>query len=693
MLLLRLRFGRWRTLITLMVILGSWELALSQTSRSDSAAYELEEVKVQSTMTGGNLLRQAAALAILRKADLERDAGIAIIPALNRVPGLYMQSGALNTNRITMRGIGSRSLFASNKVRAYLDDIPLTSGDGETTLEDIDPSLLGRVEIIKGPASSIFGAGLGGVINLFTAHPGVQQTKLEAGLTAGSYGLFRQLYRLHHSQKNSAWTINVNDTYLDGYRENNAYDRTSVNVIGRLYQENSKTSILGSWISLKAFIPSSLDSAGFAENPRQAAFNWAQVMGFEDYDKAFLGISHSQDLNAHWKIKASFFAKFRSAYELRPFNILRENNQSLGTRSYLEHQRGSWNVKLGAEYFWENYSWQTNEQQNRQLAGLLSDQQENRRFYNLFAQADIQMNTQIQLTAGLNFNETRYSLQDYFQADSLDQTGDYAFAPQLSPRIALLYAPSPTQSFYAQLSHGFSPPSVAETLTPEGAINPEIQPETGWNVEIGAKSLSEKRFNYDLSLFYMAIRNLLVARQTDFDQFVGVNAGATRHIGLEAGLQYQLTGHDAKIRLSAFANANIGQYRFEEFMDGDTDYSGNPLTGVPSTTMNAGLDLSSKVGLYANVNANYVSAISLRDDNSVYSDPFQIFRTKIGWQWKLLKTIEINIFAGIDNIFNTAYASMILPNAGSFGGRPPRYFYPGLPRNYYLGAKLQWELN
>jgi iron complex outermembrane receptor protein len=48
-----------------------------------------------------------------------------------------MQQGALNTNRITIRGIGSRAQFGTTKIKAYFDGIPLTTG-GETTLDDLD---------------------------------------------------------------------------------------------------------------------------------------------------------------------------------------------------------------------------------------------------------------------------------------------------------------------------------------------------------------------------------------------------------------------------------------------------------------------------------------------------------------------------------------------------------------------------
>ena len=92
-----------------------------------------------------------------------------------------MHSGTYSTNRITIRGIGSRSLFSTNKIRAYFNDIPLTTGDGETVLEDIDPAFIERAEILKGPTSSLYGAGLGGTVNLKGSKAPLDRTGIFVG--------------------------------------------------------------------------------------------------------------------------------------------------------------------------------------------------------------------------------------------------------------------------------------------------------------------------------------------------------------------------------------------------------------------------------------------------------------------------------------------------------------------------------
>ena len=129
----------------------------------------IEAVTVTAMRIESRLLNSTGPISLITGSQLSRNSGIAIEPALNQVPGLYMHSGSLNTNRISIRGIGSRTPYGTSKIKAYLDDIPLTSGDGETTLEDISLLAISQVEVVRGPASGIYGSGLGGAILLKTA--------------------------------------------------------------------------------------------------------------------------------------------------------------------------------------------------------------------------------------------------------------------------------------------------------------------------------------------------------------------------------------------------------------------------------------------------------------------------------------------------------------------------------------------
>ena len=112
-----------------------------------------------------------------------------IAPLVQRTPGIWMQSGALNTNRISIRGVGNREPFATSKLKAYLDEIPLTNGVGESNLEDISTSLLSGIRIWRSPASAIWGAGLGGMLQLRSRQPLGDEAAIV--LEGGSFGRSR----------------------------------------------------------------------------------------------------------------------------------------------------------------------------------------------------------------------------------------------------------------------------------------------------------------------------------------------------------------------------------------------------------------------------------------------------------------------------------------------------------------------
>ncbi len=110
-------------------------------------------------------------IATINQADINQLTAPTIEPLLNATPGLWMQSGALNTNRISIRGVGYREPFATTGIKIYLDEIPLTNGVGESSIEDIHPHILSGIDIWRGPSSALWGSGLGGMIHLKSQVP------------------------------------------------------------------------------------------------------------------------------------------------------------------------------------------------------------------------------------------------------------------------------------------------------------------------------------------------------------------------------------------------------------------------------------------------------------------------------------------------------------------------------------------
>lgn len=640
------------------------------------------------------ILNTPAPVMKLHPEDLQRDDNLTITPALNRIPGVYMQSGTLSTNRISIRGIGSRSPFGTAKIRAYLDEIPLTSGVGETSLEDIDLSLLQEVEIFKGPTASVYGAGLGGLIHLKSLN--IQENQRSSAYLqgqVGSFGLLRNVIGVKLNSNKAQLHFNYNFTKSNGYRDNNRYDRDGFTALGKFNViKNGITTLLANYNRVKGFIPSSLSKTDFDNNPKKAATIWANIKGYEEYDKLLIGLSHQQSFSQSFSNTTSIFATSRDAYEPRPFGILDENSLALGARTRVDFNTKN-NIKysLGGEVFAEKYDWQ-NFQLLRNADGsvspdtLLQDNKENRFYYNVFAEAEWRSNRWT-INAGVNVNQTNYQLDDQLLKDGNDLSGEYNFKTIVSPRIGIVYRPKDNINVYGTVSHGFSPPTLEETLTPSGAINRDIQPEQGWNFEIGSRGSNiGGRFSYELTFYTMQIKDLLVARRTDIGQFVGVNAGKTTHNGIETYLHYAILNNKA---LQIFTGYTFADYKFDDFIDRENDFSGNYLTGTSPHIASAGLDVNEPTtGLYGNVTFQFTDAIPLNDANSIYSNAYKLLNSKIGWRKNLGSKWNLDFYAGVNNILDEKYASMLQINAL---GPAFRYYYPGLPRNFYGGARLNYN--
>lgn len=650
----------------------------------------IQEVTVHAFQSEKRLFDTPGSIGLITNRQLHTEPTFTLAPTVNRIPGVWMQSGSLNTNRLTIRGIGSRSPYGSNKIRAYFGDIPLTNGVGETTLEDLDLEQIASIEIIKGPSSGFYGSGLGGVLLFNPLKP--SQDQFSQQVSIGSFQTIKYSGKLSIAGQNAGHSLIYSRTHSDGYRENNATNRHNLTWTSSFQKNRTKIDLLAAFIQMDAFIPSSVDLKTFQETPEIAAANWAATKGYEDYSRAFAGISVQQEMNKNWQAKISTFGSYNKNDELRPFNILQEKNHYLGLRSVLEKKyiSGASTIRIifGDEYFNEHYSWQTLQNENRAAGNILSDNQELRWYNNLFFLTDLNIQEKFLVSASLNWNKTSYKYEDKFLMDG-DQSGNHQFDPVISPRVAATYIAFEEVRIFAVMSHGFSPPTLEETLMPNGQRNNSIKPETGWNLELGTKAKFGKSLFLEVSAYYMKVKNLLVARRTADDAYMGINAGASTHPGLEFKLDYKLM--DKPMWSTWFRmNANLTRYRFADFTDDGHDYSGNKLTGTPASTTNWMLETIHTKGFFLNLHFQTVGRIPMRDDNALFSDAYQLLNFMTGYE-KSFHKLSVSISSGIQNVSDTHYASMILINASAFGNQSPRYYYPGLPRNFKSMVSLSYR--
>jgi iron complex outermembrane recepter protein len=253
----------------------------------------------------------------------------------------------------------------------------------------------------------------------------------------------------------------------------------------------------------------------------------------------------------------------------------------------------------------------------------------------------------------------------------------------------MLYLPPSAMAFHLH--------RLSETLTPEGFVNLDILPEKSWSYETGFRGgIFGNRLFYDLSLFRMHVRDLLVAERVGPDAWVGKNAGRSLHQGLEAELSgkiFQSTasaGRWHSLKEIGWRSAySFNNFRFTDYVDREIDYSGMKIPGVPDHMLNAGITLSFTGGFYTTTEFNLVGKMPMNDLNSRFTQAYHLLNARLGYKKDLGKW-SLDVFGAVNNLTDQHYASMVLVNAPSFGNALPRYYYPGLPVNFSFGLKLAY---
>jgi len=301
---------------------------------------------------------------IIREKAFQNHSPIDVASSINQISGVYLLSGALNTNRITIRGVGARTPYGTDKLRLYFEDIPVTNGNGFSTIEAFDLENLNSMEVIKGPKGTAYGTNLGGAILLNTKKQINKGTFFANNFTIGSYGLIKDNLSIAHSTDSLEFNLRYNHLNTDGFRENSNFNRDGI-LLTTAVKLNSRSSIsvLANYIDYTAQIPSSLGITAFTENPRQAAFTWNESQGFESNKYTLLGLSYNYKISDNLENTTSLFYSYLDHYEARPFNILDEFTNSYGFRTqfigHFGYQDRKASYLFGGELYKDEYDWKT----------------------------------------------------------------------------------------------------------------------------------------------------------------------------------------------------------------------------------------------------------------------------------------------------------------------------------------------
>ena len=644
-----------------------------------------------------------ASIGILQISDLNRYAPTSLVPSLNSIPGTRMEERSPGSYRLSMRGSLLRSPFGVRNVKVYWNDLPFTDAGGNTYLNLVDLNTLGGIEIIRGPAGSIYGANTGGVVVLrsrldtLSRDPQGKSNSLSAGITGGSYGLFAEHLAWRGGGKKVQWQITQAHQQSDGYRENSSSRRDVVQ--GDLLWKTGDRNLISALLlysDLYYKTPGGLTQKQLDADPRMArpatpATPSASAQHASVRNRSLIaGATDEFRISDSWNLTLS--SLFSHTDFRNPFitNYEKRDEKNLSLRTKLVHSGSLGNTPykwlVGAEWDHGWYRIDSTGNNGGTPDGNLVRDRVNALQAFLFTQVEWEPFRNLLVQAGVSLNHFRYDLERIIGQPMVGKV-PIDFNNRWVPRVALLFHPYSTWSMHASVSKGFSPPSIAEVRPSAGGFRTDLQAEYGWSWETGLKlSIIHNRLQVDLTAFRFDLQQAIARRTNSSGSEYFINSGGTRQSGIEAwieGYPWLNTSSRSFQSLKLWSSITLSDFHFKDYKSGNTDYSGKELTGVPRQQVVTGMDLSFLIHCYLSSTFSYTGRIPLTDANDVYAGSYSLWQFKAGWKGQVGRT-RLDVFAGVDNAGNVLYS--LGNDLNAFG---KRYFNPAPGRNFYAGTVIR----
>src|SRR4030081_3620013 len=192
--------------------------AQEKLSQDSLTAKDLKEVIVKAFEQYSKLLNTPASVNYIGPSQINRFNNTSLVPAINSTPGVRMEERSPGSYRLNIRGSSLRSPFGVRNVKIYYNNIPFTDPGGNTYLNQLGFYNIQSVEVLKGPSSSLYGAGTGGVL-LIESMPNEWKPSVAVNFIGGSFGMMNSNVNLRIGQQSFQNTINFQHRQGDGYRD------------------------------------------------------------------------------------------------------------------------------------------------------------------------------------------------------------------------------------------------------------------------------------------------------------------------------------------------------------------------------------------------------------------------------------------------------------------------------------------
>jgi iron complex outermembrane receptor protein len=654
----------------------------------------LDSVLVTVTRGLDGLGHTPFAVSVQGEANLQLgNTGYSLEEALQGLPGVQVQNRYNYTvgERISIRGAGARAQFGVRGLKVLVDGIPATMADGQSTLDHLDLGSLGRAEVLRGPASAIYGNGGGGVLSFETVRPPDVPIRQEAKSVFGGDGLVRLQSTTSGTLDGTTYLVNLARLSYDGFRDHpddpstlfGGADRFNANAQVRTELAGGALQITGNFFDLDGENAGQLNQSDFEAGVRTArGFNVNQGTR-KDVHQGQIGATWSGPVSS---VQAQFsgWGLFRDMDNPIPPSVIDLERTAFGARAAVTTQTPgesgdlTWTAGIDLDLQRDNRLNFENESGAR--GALILDQRETVSATGLFVQLRAPLSARAWVMGGLRYDRFRFEADDHFiTAESPDESGVRTM-DALSPTVGVHFEVTPELILYGNVATSLDTPSTTELVNrPDGGggFNPELDPQRGVSGEVGVRGQVQSRVSYEASIFVTESKDELVPFEDpaqDGRTFFR-NSGESKYQGFEGSLRVVLPAQLQAQLTYTYISATFTDY----VVDGDV-FDGNDVPGLARHRLDGFVRVTNGPW-FGELRGDYVGRMAVNDENDERTKSYSLWEARTGLATFRLGRLEVSPFAGVANLFDKSYAAAVAVNA--FGGR---YYEPGPGRAFFAGV-------
>jgi iron complex outermembrane receptor protein len=696
-------------LIVLLLISSGFSTFYGQV---DTTEYEMEEIMVTGTRVEQKIIDIPYSVQRIDQSAWVASRKLGLNDVLTTIPGLFLQSRYGNHDvRVTIRGFGSRSNTGIRGVRILLDGIPESEPDGQTRIEAIDFTSIGRIEIVKGNSSSLYTNAPGGVINFLTDKYFLRSFVLSEN-EFGSFDTWKNGIKVGVNSTDTRFMVTGSYENYGGFRNHSSQYMNRLNAI---YEANvtdkSKLSLYGYYVNTLIKLPGSLTLEQYTQNDTAANPNSLSRDENRFTEKGRLGVTYnanidSKNMNHAFEVTGYGTIKYfnRVAKTYRIFNrfglggsFRYINKYKLSDRTNEFSVGGDLFVQTGPISEFKNIGGRKSDE----LVNLNDETISNVGFY--FVENFPIIRDRLALLVTGRYDRVKFS-SEY-------QLGDYQDTSRLfdkfTPKFALNLKLNPKLALYGSFGLGFDSPAGNEMdnfpfSSDYGLhlLNPDLKAQKSMNYEFGIKgdlpSLNKRIFinNFiEFVVYHNRIEDVIVPFTVDTDVFYR-NAATSKRTGIELGINSEVVKG-----LTLKAAYTFSDFKYDEYSALNIDstgafhyenYNGNVEPSNPKNLFSGELTyrytLKKNYTFFIKGNYQYVGEMFVNDSNSdsLKTEAYNLINGQIGVDI-MLGHFKILAYGGVNNLADKKYVAFI--NINSNKGE---YYESGAPRNFFGGLSLAY---